>query len=299
MNDHPFAAPPARAPAPQECYFYHSMEVPGHGVFPGQWDLRGDTGAYLGHVPLSGTRVLEIGPASGYLTFYMESAGAEVTACELGSFDQWDIVPYRDADLDTYVQDRLELGQYLQNGFWLAHHATGSSARLCLCPVYGIPENIGPFDSAVLGSVLRHVRDPFLALQTVTARTTARVVVTEAVPGRFLSDSAQRFVRPTSVNETDPETMRPGLAETVGPELENRAPGMDFMPRAARALPKDTWWQPTPSLIQEMLKILGFVEQRLTFHYQIFDPRYKWAGAEPEGEPVYVAHYTLVAERAG
>src|SRR5437667_328088 len=66
----------------EDCYFYHSMEIPGHGLVEGPWDLRGGVDDYLGGVDLRDKRVLEIGTASGFLCFTMQGRGAEVVALE-------------------------------------------------------------------------------------------------------------------------------------------------------------------------------------------------------------------------
>ena len=50
-----------------DCSFYHTVELPGYGVINGEWDLRGRVNEYLGNVDFAGQRVLEIGPASGFL----------------------------------------------------------------------------------------------------------------------------------------------------------------------------------------------------------------------------------------
>ena len=63
-----------------DCTFYHVMDIPGHGVTPGQWDLRETADHYLGNVDFTGMRVFEIGTASGFLCFHMEKRGADVTA---------------------------------------------------------------------------------------------------------------------------------------------------------------------------------------------------------------------------
>ena len=68
-----------------EFVWYHATELPDGTVLPGVWDLRGHESAYLGGVDLAGKRVLELGPATGYLTFYMERMGAEVVALKQGS----------------------------------------------------------------------------------------------------------------------------------------------------------------------------------------------------------------------
>jgi hypothetical protein len=69
-----YASP--RSPALHSCDFYHVMDLPGVGQVGGQWDLRGRVDDYLGHVELRGKRILEIGPASGFLTVEMEKRGA-------------------------------------------------------------------------------------------------------------------------------------------------------------------------------------------------------------------------------
>ena len=77
MSDERIFATPRKVEDLADCYFYHTMELPGRGVIEGQdWDLRGRVDEYLGNVDFAGQRVLEIGPASGFLTFEMEKRGA-------------------------------------------------------------------------------------------------------------------------------------------------------------------------------------------------------------------------------
>ena len=68
---------------PADCIWYHSMTLPGFGEIAGQWDLRGEYGAYTGNVDMAGKSVLDIGTASGFLSFEAEAAGAS----EIVSFD--------------------------------------------------------------------------------------------------------------------------------------------------------------------------------------------------------------------
>jgi len=77
-----------------DCYYYHTMNLPGIGVIPGEWDLRKGVCAYLGHVSVAGKRVLEVGTADGFLAFEMERQGAEVVALDISENEDWDIVPY-------------------------------------------------------------------------------------------------------------------------------------------------------------------------------------------------------------
>lgn len=66
-----------------DCDFYHSMISPGVGKIIGLWDLRQTVDDYLGRIDFAGKRVLEIGPASGFLAIEMERRGADVVAVEL------------------------------------------------------------------------------------------------------------------------------------------------------------------------------------------------------------------------
>jgi hypothetical protein len=116
------------------------MELPGFGVVGGDWDLRGGEADYLGQVPLAGRRVLEIGPANGFLTFYMESQGADVVAVELGPDVEWDVVPHAQLDLDRIRDERREIMERLRNGFCLAHRRLRSRSRANYGNAYELPE---------------------------------------------------------------------------------------------------------------------------------------------------------------
>src|SRR6516164_8364027 len=64
------------------CFFYHVMDLPGIGTVGQDWDLRGRVDDYLGNIELAGKRVLDVGTASGFLTFEMERMGAEVVSLD-------------------------------------------------------------------------------------------------------------------------------------------------------------------------------------------------------------------------
>ena len=83
------------------CDFYHTVELPDGSLTNAQWDLRGGVNQYLGDVDFSGKSVLEIGPASGFLSFHMEKNGAKVTCIEPPIETFWDLVPRADVDLSS------------------------------------------------------------------------------------------------------------------------------------------------------------------------------------------------------
>ena len=106
MSNDNFFAVPRKVKGVSDCYFYHTMEVPGYGVMQGEWDLRSGIDEYLGKVAFGAQRVLEIGPASGFLTFEMEKRGAEVVSVEVTEDPGWDFVPYPTSKLEEIFGPR-------------------------------------------------------------------------------------------------------------------------------------------------------------------------------------------------
>ena len=226
--------------SPDECYFYHTMDIPGHGTVEGEWDLRGSLEPYLGNFDFAGKRVLDVGAASGILSFHMERQGAEVVSFDLSEDYDWDIVPFEANDHATARKERRGHLRRINNGYWLGHKAFGSHARMVNGAVYNIPEEIGPVDAAVFGSILLHLRDPFLALQNGARLAQKAVIVADVSPyGRLAS---RFFKRPR------------------------------FMPRADRPeWVTDGWFRLPPLLVEEYLRILGFPNTTITWG----DYRYK------------------------
>jgi SAM-dependent methyltransferase len=207
------------------------MDLPGIGEVGGEWDLRPGIEAYLGAVRVDGRRVLDVGAASGFVTFELERRGGEVVAYDLPEDAPWDVVPRADADLDVYAGERRRLLHRLRNGFWLAHRLLGSRARLIEGRADRIPAAAGRFDVAVLSSVLMHLRDPLGALEAVARLTDDTIVVAEPL-------------------------MTPASEAAV----------LLFRPATERLL--DTWWSFTPSAVTGMLAVLGFTSHRVTRHRQ-------------------------------
>ncbi len=65
---------------PKNCSFYTVQEIPGI-IKPtnGPFDLRKNINKLLGNCNFKNKKILELGPASGYITFYLESLGAKMT----------------------------------------------------------------------------------------------------------------------------------------------------------------------------------------------------------------------------
>jgi SAM-dependent methyltransferase len=240
MATSPYAAPRVVDDV-GDCFFYHTMDIPGHGLVRGEWDLREGVRDYLGGVDFRGKRVLELGTGSGFLCFHMEKEGADVVACDLSENQSWDVVPFAGADTSRIIADRKEHIRKLNNGYWFTHRKLSSKAKVVYGSVYSIPQEIGSVDIAVLGSILLHVRDPFLALQNALRLTRETVIVTDVMPRLY---RLQRLMRPVI-----------GL-------------NMWFVPRYAAQQPWDSWWRVSPELIAEFMGVLGFERVEVKFHRQ-------------------------------
>lgn len=225
-----------------ECDFYHSMDLPGYKSVEGQWDLRGEENTYLGGVDLQGKSVLEIGPASGHLSFWMESQGANVTVFDLSEDHEWDFVPYHNLDRTSLAAERKRHLRRLQNSWWLAHNALKMKSSAIYSTVYDIDSSLGSFDIVTLNCVLLHLRNPFLALEKASLVAKDTIIVTEVAEEQFFGED---------------------------PSMWNKLT-MSFMPRAEARTPVDAWYFLPSITVAEMLKILGFSEIIITKHKQKF-----------------------------
>jgi hypothetical protein len=234
-------AEPRTAGRIEDCYFYHTMDIPGHGSVEGEWDLRPNIDAYLGGLDLSGKRLLDVGAANGIMTFHAEGKGAEVVSFDLSEHHSWDVVPYRNSRIEAVDAERRGHMRRINNGYWFAHAAHRSLAQAVYGDVYNIPASIGDVDAAFYGSILLHLRDPFLALQNGARLATSMLIVSDICPYGELGPRIARFLK-HPVFIPDPVSMEPW----------------------------DTWWNLPPRLIEKYMKILGFPDTTVTWHRQIY-----------------------------
>lgn len=243
-----------------DCFFYHTMEVPGFGLREGQWDLRYTLNEYLGKVSFKDKRVLEIGTADGFICFHMERLGAQVVAYDLSPHDEWDIIPFAGYDYLQYLKDRKEQIRQLNNAFWLCHRLFESKAQMVYGTVYAIPPEIGQVDISIFGSILLHLRDPFGALQRALALVRETVIVAEPLWMTRLSRILAKI----------------GL------------PYMQFLPDFKKCEPKDAWWYLPPTVISRFVQVLGFEDVQIHYHTQQYS---SWGGYKR------VPYYTIVGKR--
>jgi len=230
------------SPSLADCYFYHTVDLPGIGLMRGEWDLRGGVDAYLGHEPVAGKRVLELGTASGFLCFEMERRGAAVVAYDLDPSGSWDLVPYAALDRANAGERAAHIAK-INNSWWLSRDAFASQAQMVYGSVYAIPSSIGPVDMCTFGAILLHLREPLRALESAAALGPRTIVVTEM-------ERRHRF----------------GFL----PERNSQKRSPLFLPNAAMTAPFETWWSFSPESIENLLGIVGYRTARVERHEQLY-----------------------------
>jgi SAM-dependent methyltransferase len=238
-----FAAP-RRVESPEGCFFYHTMELPGFGVVHGQWDLRGHFEQYVGGVEVEGKSVLDVGTATGFLSFEAERRGASrVVSYDMSDVRQQTLLPFKDK---LYYQDRERWAELYgaemerwKDAYWLCHRLLGSRAEVVYGSVYDVPEALGRFDVVIVGSVLEHLSDQITALGSMARVTAGTMVVV------------------TPLLETEERIAR------FEPTADN--PDYDY-----------TWWTYSVGVYREVFRMLGFRVERVTSGRYYYDYAGRW-----------------------
>jgi hypothetical protein len=219
-----------------DCLFYHTVDIPEHGTIPGFWDIRGNESEYLGDVTFAGKRVLEIGPASGHLSFFMEAQNAEVVSIETAPDYAWeffwdfrDPVPPGLADMLKLNRENMEK---FRNSYWFSHRAHGSKAKVHYGNAYKVPRELGKFDIAVLACVLLHTKSPLRIIENCARVTQEKIIIVEPFREGQLAQVPAEFL-----------------------PLDNHEAW-------------DTWWSFSPKFFVDVLRSMGFTYSRVTFHTQ-------------------------------
>ncbi|HEY3040776.1 MAG TPA: class I SAM-dependent methyltransferase [Pyrinomonadaceae bacterium] len=223
-----------------DCFFYHTMDLPGFGEVRGHWDLRGRFNEYIGGVELAGKSVIDVGAATGFLSFEAEKSGAtRVLSFDIGNARQQTFLPFKDKlyyrNPERWAEQYgAEIEQW-KNGYWLCHRLLDSKAEVYYGNVYDLPMELGQFDIAIVGSVLEHLSDQISALASIARLTKETIVVVS--PVLKTEERVARF-------------------EALADHPEN-----DF-----------TWWTYSEGVYREVFKMLGFriaaiTDARYYYHY--------------------------------
>ena len=276
-------APPRKVTRLEECFFYHTIDLPDYGTVSGIWDIRSHVDRYIGGVDVRGKRILEMGTASGFLGIEMERRGAEVIGYDLSDDHDWDLVPFNGSPSVSLAAWSKAHIRMLNNSWWLVHRACQSSARIVYGTAYEVPEEIGPVDMATFGCLLLHLRDPFQALASAARLVRDTIVVTEhdvhwnefqllplntAAPRRFRG-RRERLLRLLHKLLGDSEwSQREELLQTMQVRLRNleSLPLTRFLPDHRSGQSPETWWAFRPQTLCAMLGVLGFPFTTVTSH---------------------------------
>jgi hypothetical protein len=148
------------------------MDLPGIGSVKGDWDLRGRFDEYVGGVDLRGKTVLDVGTASGFLSFEAEKRGALVTSFDADTHER----------IQTMPPDALDPIYFngMRNSYRLAHRAFGSRATTVYGDLYSLSNLLGGFDVVIVAQILVHLRDPFGALHQAALACKDTLIIAEA-----------------------------------------------------------------------------------------------------------------------
>jgi SAM-dependent methyltransferase len=228
----PLLAQPRFVDRLEDCFFYHAMELPGLGLVPGHWDLRGRFDDYVGGVDVAGKSILDVGTATGFLSFEAEKRGAaRVLSFDAKDGKQQTFLPFKDnlpsRDPERWAEQYgAEIEQW-KNAYWLSHRLLEAKAEVFYGNIYDLPEALGQFDVAIVGSVLEHLSDQITALASIARRTKETIVVVSP-----LLQTEERIARFESLASN---------------------PALDF-----------TWWTYSLGVYREVFGMLGFRIARVT-----------------------------------
>ncbi|MEJ7576798.1 MAG: hypothetical protein WKF74_07325 [Pyrinomonadaceae bacterium] len=229
-------AVPRLVTSPDDCLFYHTMDVPSYGTVEGYWDIRGNESQYLGGVEFRDKRVLEIGPASGQLSFFMEREGAGVISLEAAEDYAWEfywnLQDTAPEDLRVKLEAHREMMEKLKNSYWFCHRVLSSNAKVHYGSAYSVPRQLGKFHISVLACILLHNKNPLRIIENCARVTGDTMIIVEAFRER-------------------PFTL----------------PFMEFLPSDHKH-GWHTWWGFAPSFLINVLRSMGFPHTKITFHTQ-------------------------------
>jgi O-methyltransferase len=155
-----------------DALFYHTIDLGDGELRDDAWDLRDHEQTYLGGCDLAGKRVLEVGPASGFLSAYLASKCADLVVFDLSLGSASELAPFAVIDdMEEFARDARRSVEQLRNSWWITKRKLGFNASAVYDDVYNHSSDVGRFDVTVIGSILLHLSDPFEALRAFAGQT--------------------------------------------------------------------------------------------------------------------------------
>lgn len=218
-----------RTPKVEDCDFYHTVDLPNGEHHDGHWDIRELFDVYTGRVPLNGKTFLDVGTASGFLSFSAEKAGATVTSFDASESTPLIPIPW----VENGTQDNVcccgKTLDRVQNSYWYCHKAFSSKAKVIYRDVHKIADDMGQFDVVIAGCILLHLVDPIGALMAIARRAKDTLIITDL----------------------DPYDLAPQPVLLPNFTRSHKRTPKDFM----------SWWQFPPEPISMFLDVMGFTTE--------------------------------------
>jgi O-methyltransferase len=221
------------------------MDLPTLGIVRGIWHIR-DFQKYIGSVDLRGKTVLDVGTASGFLSFEAERAGAsQVVSFDADSAERMYRLPFAEnlywTDWPAWVKNKQVLLDGLKKGYRIAHGLLGSKAETCYGDIFHLRTLFArSFDVTIAGAILEHLNDPVSALASMAMVTRERLIISY-----------------TPIIESEEIILRAATPMTD--------PNSDF-----------TWWTCSQGTYRKVLENMGFQIERIVPSV---------AFPEPNGQP--------------
>jgi SAM-dependent methyltransferase len=142
----------------------------------------------MGGVSCAGKRVLDVGCATGFLSFSAEQDGAsEVVSMDMDDGCRQHLLPFWHKE---YYRDHAawlkRQSAYIatwHRAYWLTHRLLGSRSRVYYGDVYALPIELGTFDVAIMGAIIEHLTDPIRAMASVARLTRGTLMInTDLLP---------------------------------------------------------------------------------------------------------------------
>ncbi len=243
-----------KEPGIENYYWYHTVDLGNGIVTPGDYDYRKDLDAFQFPKDMTGLKVLDVGAATGFFTFEFEKRGAEVTAVELPSLYEWDVIhDEKEKALAKICKHHANSSieetyrRHLYAPFDFCHTQLKSSSKRVFSSIYNLtPELLGnqQFDIVFLGDILLHLFAPMRALNVIAPLCKSRLIIASDI-----------F------------------------EDKSGMPLMYFLGTLNQKLDQRTWWAFSQQCMEEMMMRVGFknvsvvgqytgIARRDKFHYK-------------------------------
>jgi tRNA (mo5U34)-methyltransferase len=238
-------------------YWYHTIDLGGGLVTPGLYDYRETISSFPFPSDMSGMKVLDVGPATGFFSFEFERRGARVSAMELPSLRDLDRFPGQSVESSLARIERMifpdsvnGLSQHrrgdnerevyrclLEAPFEFCKARLGSKVERRFSTIYN-PDVGGDFDLVFVGDVLVHTLYPLKALAALAPLCRGSLIFAQVLP---------------------PGPQEPPAMLYTGGEDPNED--------------EVSWWLPNKSCLIAMLRKLGFAEVREAgYHRGVVEP---------------------------